>query len=142
MVCGVVCADNFFIGVCTDGAKLTNYLGSDDHGFGYYGGGNSYRRGNSSSYGQSVKSGDTISVHLDMDARTLAFSRNGTDLGVAFRDLPAGGVVYPAFSLYSRGDHFTLTSFGPPKPSPFPNSANLNAANALFNAFQNFQGFK
>jgi len=103
-------SNNFFIGVCVDGVRYNNYLGNDEFGYSYYGCGNAYRKGNSSSYGQTLKSGDSIDVYLDMDARTLSFSRNGHDLGVAFRDLPSG--MYPAFSLYTKGDHFSLTSFG------------------------------
>jgi hypothetical protein len=77
---------------------------------GYYGCGNTYRSGSSSSYGQSYRTGDVITLQLDMDARTLSYMKNGTSLGVAFTDLP--DQVYPAFSLYTKNDHFQLIDFG------------------------------
>ena len=76
----------------------------------YYGCGNTYRSGSSSSYGQSYRTGDTITCLLDMDKRSLSFEKNGAALGVAFTDLPES--VYPAFSLYTRNDHIQLMEFG------------------------------
>ena len=35
---------NVFVGVCTDAAKMSQYLGNDASGFGYYGCGNTYRQ--------------------------------------------------------------------------------------------------
>ncbi len=57
------------------------------------GGGNTYRRGNSTQYGQSLKSGDSIGVYLDMDNRTLSYSRNGQDLGIGIDTLSSAFVV-------------------------------------------------
>ncbi len=45
-----------------------------------------------------------------MDARTLSYAKNGQNLGVAFTDLP--DQLYPAFSLYTKGDHLQLIEFG------------------------------
>lgn len=53
-------------------------------------------------YGELFREGDTVSVALNMDLGTLAFARNGRDLGVAVQDLE--GTLYPAFSLYNRCD--------------------------------------
>lgn len=77
---------------------------------GYYGCGNTYRAGSSSSYGQSYRSGDVISVLLDMDRRTVAFEKNDVPLGTAFTDIEPA--VYPAVSLYARNDAFRIIEFG------------------------------
>jgi hypothetical protein len=101
---------NTFLGVCNATMKLNNYIGHDANGWGYYGCGNTYRLGSSSSYGQSYRTGDTITVRLDMDKKTLSFDKNDAPLGVAFTDLP--DLVYPAFSLYSKNDHMQIIEFG------------------------------
>jgi len=99
-------AGNMFIGVCAPNMKLNNYIGCDTNGYGYYGCGNSYRNGSSSSYGSGYRTGDIIRVLLDMDARTCSFEKNGQALGVAFRDLP--DTVYPAVSLYTKLDQVRI----------------------------------
>lgn len=55
---------------------------------GYYGNsGWKYNQNAGSAYGTSYTNGVVISVLLDMDTGTLAFRKNGTDLGVAFSGL-------------------------------------------------------
>ena len=49
-------------------------------------------------------------MKLDMDARTLTYEKNDLSLGVAFTDLP--DAVFPAFSLYTKGDHIQISEFG------------------------------
>ncbi|KAJ8603714.1 hypothetical protein CTAYLR_000204 [Chrysophaeum taylorii] len=86
---------------------MENYIGSDCHGWGYLA--NKaiwHNKGKIRSYGELFKEGDTIGVHLDMDAGNLWFSRNGRDLGAAVEGLD--GNLYPAFSLYNKGDQLTL----------------------------------
>ncbi|EQC28978.1 hypothetical protein SDRG_13315 [Saprolegnia diclina VS20] len=66
-----------------------------------------WTNGDSTAYGDSWAPGDVIGCLLDLDARTVSFSRNGTSLGVAFDDIPAAtpasdstlGGFYPAVSL-------------------------------------------
>ena len=43
---------------------------------------------------------------LDMDIGTMAFARNGHDLGVAVEGL--SGELSPAFSVYNKDDQITL----------------------------------
>src|SRR5689334_12498310 len=57
--------------------------------------------------GSDVPRGALVTVHLDMDARTLSFSVNGTDHGVAFarENFPTGPLtLYPAVEMYYNGD--------------------------------------
>jgi hypothetical protein len=44
-----------------------------------------------------------------MDTRELSFVKNDMQLPVAFTDLP--DECFPAFSLYSKEDQLTITSF-------------------------------
>lgn len=101
---------NVFLGVANVNMKLNNYIGSDSNGYGFYGCGNIYRSGSSSSFGQSYRSGDTITCKLDMDARTLSYEKNDQPLGVAFTDLPEA--MHPAFSLYTKNDFIQIVEFG------------------------------
>jgi len=52
-------------------------------------------------YGDTWQTGDAIGTYIDLDNGTIGFSRNGKDLGVAFRDVKRGhGIAYfPAVSL-------------------------------------------
>ncbi len=75
-------AGNIFLGVCGESAALNNYCGNDEHGFGYCGCSNAYRRGTSKRYGEAFRSGDVIRVKLDMEKRNLQFAKNGKDLGI------------------------------------------------------------
>lgn len=98
---------NIFIGVARAESALDNYVGSDCHGWGYLA--NKaiwHNKGKIKSYGELFKERDTITVHLDMDAGNLRFSRNGHDLGIAVEGLD--GCLYPAFSLYNKDDQITL----------------------------------
>ena len=72
--------------------------------------GNTYRQGSSKSYGSPYRTGDVITVVLDVDARRVSFKKNEEALGVAFDDLPA--VLYPALSLYSKDDSVSIIDFG------------------------------
>ena len=96
-----------FIGVASKDVDLCNFLGSDQHGWGYIGDRALYhRRSKVSSYGERFSEGDTITVTLDMDRGTLSFARNGVDLGVAFEGL--SGELFPAVAFYNRGQRLSL----------------------------------
>eukprot|EP00937_MAST-01D_sp_MAST-1D-sp2_P000811 g811.t1 len=98
---------NIFIGVMDTQAALDNYVGSDRYGWGYLA--NKaiwHNKGKVRSYGELFKEGDVIEARLDMDAGTLAFSRNGRDLGIAVDGL--SGEMYPSFSMYNKDDQLTL----------------------------------
>ncbi|CAM9106802.1 unnamed protein product, partial [Hapterophycus canaliculatus] len=96
-----------FIGVATRDADLTTFLGGDDHGWGFIGDRALYhKRTKAKAYGERFGQGDTVGVNLDMDRRTLSFSKNGQDLGVAFEGLV--GNLYPAVSFYNQGQRLSL----------------------------------
>ncbi|CAM9751893.1 unnamed protein product [Scytosiphon promiscuus] len=96
-----------FIGVATRDADLTTFLGGDDHGWGFIGDRALYhKRSKVKAYGERFSQGDTVGVTLNMDRRTLSFSKNGQDLGVAFEGLV--GNLYPAVAFYNQGQRISL----------------------------------
>jgi alpha-tubulin suppressor-like RCC1 family protein len=98
---------NIFVGVMSEGGSTDNYVGSDREGWGYLA--NKaiwHNKGKMCTYGELFREGDRIGVSLDMDCGTIAFSRNGKDLGVAVEGLT--GDLYPAFSLYNLDDQVSL----------------------------------
>ena len=98
---------NIFIGVVTADARLDNYVGCDRHGWAFLA--NKaiwHNKGKLGSYGELFRSGDRVSVHLDLDVGSMSFSLNGKDLGVAVQGLKAP--LYPAFSLYNEDDQISI----------------------------------
>uniref|UniRef100_A0A7S3PF36 B30.2/SPRY domain-containing protein n=1 Tax=Aplanochytrium stocchinoi TaxID=215587 RepID=A0A7S3PF36_9STRA len=100
---------NIFLGVVTASASLENYVGADNHGWGYLA--NKaiwHNKGKSHTYGELFKEGDYIGVALDLNIGTLSFSHNGNDLGIAVEGLTEVGELFPAVSLYNKDDKVTL----------------------------------
>ena len=98
---------NIFVGIMTENGSTDNYVGSDREGWGYLA--NKaiwHNKGKMCTYGELFREGDHIGVTLDMDCGTVAFSRNGKDLGVAVEGV--AGEIYPAFSLYNIDDQVSL----------------------------------
>jgi hypothetical protein len=81
-------------------AIITNYVGADANGWGYYGNtGQKYNNASGSAYGASYTHGDGIGVAFDADAGTLVFYKNNTSQGTAFTGLTSG----PYFAAHSDG---------------------------------------
>ncbi|CAG8607178.1 12263_t:CDS:1 [Acaulospora morrowiae] len=103
-----------WIGVCSIRDNRVNYstwLGGTSYGWvlgsnGYLAhnkGGviNENSRRNLKNYGLKFTKGTIITMHLNMENRTLAYSINGINFGEAFGDLP--NEVYPAVSIKRPG---------------------------------------
>jgi hypothetical protein len=79
------------VGIAKQNATLTNYLGSDANGWGYYTlNGNKYNNGTGTSYGATYGTGDVIGIAFDADNGTLTFYKNGSSQGQAFSGLTSG----------------------------------------------------
>lgn len=102
-------AGNIFFGVVQRGAPLDAYVGKNSKGWGWIGCKALWHSGRAvtQGFGSRLRTGDVVTVTLDLIARTLSIRKNGVDFGTAFRNLPPGR-YYPAFSMYNRGDAFTL----------------------------------
>lgn len=127
---------NIFIGVCTCDANLENYIGSDAFGYGFLA--NKavwHNKTKLHSYGEIFKQGDIIQVTLDCDAKTLAFNRNGENLGIAASNLKFNGKSaasckwYPAVSMYNKDDQISLIP-----PSLWPSTATSSKESRSQNA--------
>jgi len=97
-------------GVCQETASLTTWLGNGANSCGILGDGVRWAKG---SRHPSVRSqiffreGDLVTIDLDMDARMMTILRNGSSIPhSSFVDLP--DALFPAVSLYEKGDSVTL----------------------------------
>ncbi|TWW68967.1 ATP-dependent RNA helicase DDX1 [Takifugu flavidus] len=70
------------IGWSTSQAALD--LGTDKYGFGFGGTGKKSNNKQFDSYGEEFTMHDTIGCYLDLEQAQISFSKNGTDLGLAF----------------------------------------------------------
>ena len=102
--------EDFFIGVAAEGICLTARPSDTGLFWGFLGSGavKLGPDGHCQEYGDPVKTGDVVGVSLEYadELGTLSFSKNGTDFGVAFTDVPAN--VYPALSLFYTQAQVTL----------------------------------
>jgi hypothetical protein len=104
---------NIFIGVVRSEASTSNYVGCDRYGWAFLA--NKaiwHNKGKIKPYGELFRTGDTITVVLDMDVGTISFVINGKSMGTAAEGLV--GPLYPAFSLYNEDDQVSLI---PPRPA-------------------------
>ena len=104
---------NIFIGVMDEVGCVGNYVGSDDHGWGFLANRAVWHsKAKTKSYGRLFRGGDVVGVRLDVEEGTLSFSLNGAPLGIAVEGLDirtaVGGGFYPAFSLYNGNDSLSL----------------------------------
>ncbi|XP_029409237.2 ran-binding proteins 9/10 homolog isoform X2 [Bactrocera dorsalis] len=81
--------------------------GWDKHTYGYHGDdGNSYAQSNTGqSYGPTFTTGDVIGCCVNFVDNSCFYTKNGIDLGVAFRDLPVHKCkLYPTVGLQTPGE--------------------------------------
>uniref|UniRef100_A0A0R3RJZ0 ATP-dependent RNA helicase n=1 Tax=Elaeophora elaphi TaxID=1147741 RepID=A0A0R3RJZ0_9BILA len=100
-------------GLCRLGWSTANAvldLGTDRNSFGYGGTGKKSYNKQFDNYGTSFTLNDTIGCMLDLDNRTMAFSKNGKHLGKAF-DIPEtlrNEALYPAVVLKNAEIRFNF----------------------------------
>jgi hypothetical protein len=88
---------------------LDNYVGCDAYGWAFLA--NKaiwHNKSKLKTYGELFRTGDVITVVLDMDVGHLLFYLNDKCLGIAIENLV--GPLYPAFSLYNEDDALTILS--------------------------------
>ncbi|CAB1097238.1 unnamed protein product [Ectocarpus sp. CCAP 1310/34] len=85
-------------------------LGTDAFGYGF-GGTAMKSNGSFEKYGETFTTGDRVGCRLDLVKGEISFSKNGRDLGVAFK-LPPGakGPFFPAVALKSAQASFDFTA--------------------------------
>ncbi|KAL4443421.1 hypothetical protein ABPG75_011158 [Micractinium tetrahymenae] len=100
------------IGFSTAEVKLDRLPGWEPHSYGYHGDdGHAFSgRGTGRAYGPIYTTGDWIGVVLNRIERTIAFTKKGYDLGVAFEGV-AEERLYPAVG-FRTPDEEILANFG------------------------------
>ena len=66
--------------------------------------------GTGTSYGPTFHAGDIIGVGLNTESNSIFFTRNGSWLGVAFKNV-CSDALYPTVGLHSRGERVSA-NFG------------------------------
>lgn len=87
------------LGWATKSANLD--LGKDANGFGYGGTGKKAHKAKFENYGEPFGPGDIVGAYLDFDQRQLGFTKNGVDLGTAYKIPPLLDLydLYPTVAL-------------------------------------------
>lgn len=90
--------------------SVSTYLGARNNDYGYVHTGNVYNGIlGGQAYGNGYLLNDVIGVMLDLDNKTLSFTENGVDQGIAFSNL--SGSFVPGFSTYALNDEVDI-NFG------------------------------
>jgi len=105
-----------FIGVATQEANSSSYLGGDRFGWGLIGTKVLWHnRSKMGSYRLGFRSGDVVQVTFDSKDGVLSFSTRDKDWGPAFRIDNSNMVLLPAVALYQKGDAVELVSSDSPR---------------------------
>ncbi|ALC40604.1 RanBPM [Drosophila busckii] len=99
------------IGLTAQQFRMNRLPGGDKQSYGYHGyDGNSFNSScNGQSYGPTFTTGDIIGCCVNYVNNTCFFTKNGVDLGIAFRDLPTK--LYPTVGLQTAGEEVDV-NFG------------------------------
>ncbi|CAG8760669.1 11303_t:CDS:2, partial [Funneliformis caledonium] len=90
------------IGFCTQAASLNNMPGWEDGSWGYHGDdGKKFYGIMDEPYGPKFMTGDIIGCCINFRNSTVFYTRNGMNLGIAFRDLKKA--LYPCVGMLSPG---------------------------------------
>uniref|UniRef100_A0A6P4FAH3 Ran-binding proteins 9/10 homolog isoform X1 n=1 Tax=Drosophila rhopaloa TaxID=1041015 RepID=A0A6P4FAH3_DRORH len=92
------------IGLTAQQFRMNRLPGWDKQSYGYHGDdGNSFSSsGNGQNYGPTFTTGDVIGCCVNFVNNTCFYTKNGIDLGIAFRDLPTK--LYPTVGLQTPGE--------------------------------------
>ncbi|KAI8343417.1 hypothetical protein BC941DRAFT_411329 [Chlamydoabsidia padenii] len=101
------------IGFCSARNELKRLPGWDKLSFGYHGDdGHSFEgSGIGKKYGPQFKTGDVIGCGVNFANKTAFYTKNGTFLGIAFKDLDLSLPMYPCVGMRTAGEYITV-NFG------------------------------
>ncbi|KAI5785931.1 concanavalin A-like lectin/glucanase domain-containing protein [Geopyxis carbonaria] len=94
------------IGFCTDKVSLNKLPGWEQESWGYHGDdGNSFCcQGTRKQYGPKFTTNDVIGCGVNFRTNSAFFTKNGVDLGIAFRDIDKGK-LFPVVGMKKAGEH-------------------------------------
>ncbi len=95
-------------GVANSSASLSNFIGSDADGWGYFQDGDKYNNGSGSAYGASYTT-ETIGIALDMDGGSVTMYKDNVSQGTMFTGIT--GTIFAAMSIDTNGTAMTA-NFG------------------------------
>ena len=134
-------SDNYnLIGVKSTQITNTNYLGQNQHDYGYYSSsGKYYTNGSAVTYGDSYDQGDIIGVYLDLDNNKLYFAKNGalqnSGTGISITDPASTPLGHYFFAVGDYGSSLVIVNdwnFGSP-------SFSISSGNTDPNGYGNFE---
>jgi len=94
------------IGFCTASVDLKKLPGWENYSWGYHGDdGHSFCfSGTGKAYGPTFTTKDTIGCCINFMDMTVFYTKNGVNLGIAFRDIKNDFLYYPAIGLRTPGE--------------------------------------
>lgn len=102
------------IGIANGAAAINTYIGADNNGCSYQFGGNTIKGGSFTGVTPpSFTTGDVLGMSVDLDARTLKFSKNGGALSPTIDITTLGPDVFVTCSL-GDGGTFSSVQLSPP----------------------------
>eukprot|EP01084_Bolivina_argentea_P185851 320417_1 len=112
------CANHWMnIGISSNTKYLNGsfYNKQDANPYSIYGlDGRLYKYGTSEAYANGAanfRAGDTVTVHLDLDKAEMSYSKNGSNCGIAFRNIVKNQKYRLAVCTYYQPTKFELISY-------------------------------
>ncbi|KAJ1563157.1 hypothetical protein HK405_011874 [Cladochytrium tenue] len=101
------------VGLCEKSVALNRLPGWDPKSWGYHGddGFSFESSGKGKPFGPTFTTGDTVGCCVNFRRRTIFFTKNGLDIGVAFRNITVHDGYYPVIGMGTPNEEF-LANFG------------------------------
>ncbi|GIL50636.1 hypothetical protein Vafri_6765 [Volvox africanus] len=101
------------VGFCTEDVLLARLPGWELHSYGYHGDDGHAFSGSGSGrpYGPPYTTGDVVGALFNKAERSISYYKNGTPLGVAFRDIQESSPLYPCVGMRTKGEE-VVANFG------------------------------
>lgn len=101
------------VGLCEKNVELNRLPGWDKCSYGYHGDDGNFfcSSGSGTPYGPTFSSNDIVGCGINLVTKSIFYTKNGTNLGTAIRDIPNVVDLYPMIGLQKHGE-IMETNFG------------------------------
>uniref|UniRef100_A0A158R5R7 Ran-binding protein 10 n=1 Tax=Syphacia muris TaxID=451379 RepID=A0A158R5R7_9BILA len=101
------------IGLCEKSVDLQRLPGWDKYSYGYHGDDGNFfsSSGSGKHYGPTFTTNDVVGCGLNIVTRTIFYTKNGTSLGTAIKDISNVADLYPVVGIQKHGE-ILQTNFG------------------------------